>query len=174
MYSINEDWALQEQGREKVALLAAYEARHPRQGPDAEGHPYDPVRDVILTWLSDPSSGTGCDVDEVRTATIKSRTWEGFAWANHRFVVSDERGNALIIGYNEDARKWFLDSSTPVRLPTEWVADFIAEVDPEGRITGLEDPRELHDEIVRVSAGTCRTIPSLDEIAEYLRSRRAQ
>lgn len=32
-------------------------------------------------------------------------------------------------------------------LPPEWVAGFVAELDPDGRITGLEDPRERHDEI---------------------------
>lgn len=173
MYSINQDRALQVRGQEMVDTLAAYEAQHPRQGPDVEGRPYDPVRDVIVGWLGDASGGRG-EIDEVRSATIKPRTWEGFAWANHRFVISDERGNALIIGFNEDAKKWFMDTTTPLALPLEWVAGFVAELDPDGRITGLEDPRELHDEIVRVVAGTRSTVPSQDEIAEFLQARRAQ
>lgn len=172
MHSI--DWALQERGQEKVNLLTAYDQEHPRQGPDAQGRPYDPVRDVILAWCGDAALGIRAEIDEVRTGTIKSRTWEGFAWANHRFVVSDERGNALIVGFNQDAGKWFIDTTTPVILPPEWVAGFIAELDPEGRITGLENPREVHDEIVRTVGSNQSTIPNLDEVAEYLRARRAR
>lgn len=46
MHSI--DLELQERGQKMVDRLMAYEADHPRQGPDADGRPYDPVRDVIV------------------------------------------------------------------------------------------------------------------------------
>jgi hypothetical protein len=172
--AINEDVQLQDRARERVNQLNAYESRHPGQGPDADGKPYDPVNDVIFSWLGDESANFDFEVDEIRTATIKSRIWEGFAWANHRFVLSDERGNALIVGYNEDARVWFVDTTTPVRLPVEWVADFVAEIDVGRTMTGLENPREVHEAIVHTVGGTTPTIPSLNEVAEYLRSRREQ
>jgi hypothetical protein len=168
------DAALQERGKKMVAQLMAYEAAHPRQGPDADGRPYDPVRDMIVAWLQVPEPGTRAEVDDVRSRTIKSRTWEGFAWANHRFVISDEQGNALIIGYNEDAQHWFVDTTTPVHLPPEWVAEFVSGLDPEGRITGLENPRELHAEILRAAGALSTTVPNMDEVAEYLAARRAQ
>ena len=169
MHSI--DWALQQRGQEKVDVLMAYEAQHPRQGPDATGHAYDPALDVIMPWMGSPEPGVRPEIDEARTQTIKSRTWEGFAWANHRFVVSDERGNALIVGFNEDAGKWFIDTTTPVELPPEWVAAFVAELDPEGRLATLGSPRDVHAEIVRMA--NRQTIPSMDEIADYLTARRA-
>ena len=171
MHSI--DWALQQRGQEKVDALMAYEAQHPRQGPDASGRPYDPVRDVIEPWMASPWPGERVEIDEARTRAIKSRTWEGFAWANHRFVVSDERGNALIVGFNEDAGKWFIDTTTPVELPPEWVAEFFARIDPEGRAAALGTPREVHTEIVRLAGVDQPTIPSMDEVAEYLTARRA-
>ena len=83
-------------------------------------------------------------------------------------MLSDEQGNAVIVGYNEDARKWFVDTTTPVRLPVEWVTGFMADLEALGNITGLENPRELHDRVVRLVGVTHPTIPSLDEIAEYL------
>jgi hypothetical protein len=172
MHSI--DWALQQRGQQMVDVLMAYEAHHPRQGPDAAGQPYDPVRDVIMPWLASPAPGVRPAIDEARTTTIKSRTWEGFAWANHRFVVSDERGNALIVGFNEDVGKWFVDTTTPVELTPEWVSTFIAGLDPEGRATGYGTPREVHAEIVRLAGGGQPTIPSMDEVAHYLTARHAQ
>jgi hypothetical protein len=172
MHSI--DWALQQRGQEMVDVLMAYERQHPNHGPDAAGRPYDPVLDVIMPWLGGGVPGARPEVDEARTKTIKSRTWEGFAWANHRFVVSDERGNALIVGFNEDAGKWFVDTTTPVELPPEWVADFMAGLELDGRITGLENPRDVHAEIVRSVGAASPTIPSMDEVAEYLSARRAQ
>jgi hypothetical protein len=171
MHSI--DWALQQRGQHMVDVLTAYEAQHPRHGPDAAGRPYDPVLDVIMPWLGSPEPGLRPQVDEVRTRSIKPRTWEGFAWANHRFVVSDERGNALIVGFNEDAGKWFIDTTTPVVLPPEWVAELVAGLDPEGRISSFGNPGEDHAEIVRLANGQ-PTIPSLDEVADYLTARRAQ
>jgi hypothetical protein len=172
MHSI--DWALQQRGQDMVNVLTAYEARHPNGAPDADGRPYDPVRDVIKPWFAAPGPGARPAIDEARTRTIKSRTWEGFAWASHRFVVSDERGNALIIGFNEDAGKWFIDTTTPVELPPDWVAQFVAELDPQGHITGLENPRDVHREIVQHADPTSPTIPSMDEVATYLAARRAQ
>jgi hypothetical protein len=172
MHSI--DWALQQRGQEMVNVLTAYEAQHRNHGADAAGSRYDPVLDVIMPWFAGPGPGERPQIDEVRTQTIKSRTWEGFAWANHRFVVSDERGNALIVGFNEDAGKWFIDSTTPVELPPDWVVQFVADLDPDGRITGLENPRDVHAEIVRMAGATHPTIPNLDEIATYLAARRAQ
>ena len=53
MHSI--DLELQERGQKMVDRLMAYEADHPRQGPDADGRPYDPVRDVIVAWLEVPA-----------------------------------------------------------------------------------------------------------------------
>jgi hypothetical protein len=171
--SINEDFALQLRAQEKVVQLNAYEALHPRQGPDAQGRPYDPVADVIWPWLEDDPTKARAEIDEVRTATIKSRTWEGFAWANHRFVLSDERGNALIVGFNEDAKKWFMDTTTPVVLPPDWVANFMAEFERDGRLEGLYDPRDIHAKIVETVGYIVPTIPSVDEIAAHLSSRHA-
>ncbi len=174
MSTINQDAALQARAREKVAALTEYEHRHPHQRPDAAGRPYDPVRDVIDGWRSTWVVGDRPEIDEVRTATIKTRTWEGFAWANHRFVLSDEQGNAVIVGYNEDAGHWFVDTTTPVRLPVEWVTAFVADLEALGNISGLENPRELHARVVALAGGTHPTIPSMDEIAEYLAARRAR
>jgi hypothetical protein len=170
---INEDWELHDRARAKVAQLSAYEQRHPRQGPDTEGRPYDPWRDVIRDPFTDGWDGGRAEIDEVRTAIIPTHTWEGFAWANHRFVLSDERGNSVIVGYNEDARQWFMDPITPVRLSAEWVAEFMASYDPDGLITGLEEAGEIHDAIVRTLGGRQPTIPSYDELAEFLSTRRA-
>jgi hypothetical protein len=169
--SINEDFALQLRAQEKVVQLNAYETRHPRQGPDAEGRPYDPVVDVIWPWLEAGPSEARAEIDEVRSATIKSRTWEGFAWANHRFVLSDERGNALIVGFNEDAKKWFMDTTTPIVLPREWVANFVSEFERDGRLDGLHDPRDIHAKIVETVGGVFPTIPSVEEVADHLSSR---
>jgi len=165
--------ALEARALERVAVLMDYERRHPRQGPDAQGRPYDPVRDVINGWRSEWVQGERTEIDDARTATIRSRTWEGFAWADHRFVLSDRWGNAVIVGYNEDARAWFVDSTTPVQLPDEWVAQFVAELDALGNISGLENPRALHEEIVRAAGPTAPTIPSLDEVAHFLQARRS-
>ena len=52
--------------------------------------------------------------------------------------------------------------------PVEWVTEFVADLEALGNITGLENPRELHDRIVELAGATHPTIPSLDEIAEYL------
>jgi hypothetical protein len=156
-----------------VAELTEYDRRHPERGPDAEGRTYDPERDLIAGWRTPWVTGERTEIDAVRSATIKARTWEGFAWADHRFVVSDQWGNAAIVGYNEDARRWFVDTTTPVRLPPEWVAEFVAELDALGNITGLENPRELHERIVGVAGDRHPTIPSMDEVAEFLRGRRA-
>ena len=155
-----------------MAILTEYEQRHPGQGPDRDGRPYDPARDVIDGWRSTWVIGERAEIDAARTATIRSRTWEGFAWADHRFVLSDEHGNSVIVGYNEDARRWFFDSTTPVHLPLEWVTQFIADLDELGTIGGLESPRELHERIVALAGSTHSTVPSLDEVAEYLASRR--
>ncbi len=88
--------------------------------------------------------------------------------------MSDERGNALIVGFNEDAAKWFIDTTTPVELPPEWVAELVAGLDPDGRISRLGNPRDVHAEIVRAAGTTHPTIPSLDEVADYLTARRAE
>ena len=78
----------------RSTTLTEYERRHPRQGPDADGRPYDPVRDVIdALALGDGSTAIGAEIDEVaHRDRSRSRTWEGFAWANHRFVLSDDAG----------------------------------------------------------------------------------
>jgi hypothetical protein len=172
--SISGNDALEARAQEKVAILTDYERRHPRQGPDRDGRAYDPERDVIEGWRSTWVVGERAEIDTARTATIKSRTWEGFAWADHRFVLSDERGNALIVGYNEDARKWFVDTTTPVHLPVEWVTEFVTDLEELGTIRALEDPRDLHERIVALAGATHSTVPSLDEVAEYLAARRAQ
>jgi hypothetical protein len=172
--SISGDDALQARAQEKVAVLTEYEQRHPRQGPDRDGRAYDPVRDVIEGWRSAWVVGERTEIDAARTETIKTRTWEGFAWADHRFVLSDDHGNAVIVGYNEDAKKWFVDTTTPVHLTVEWVTRFIADLEELGNISGLENPRDLHQRIVALVGATAPTIPSLDEVAEYLRARRAQ
>ncbi len=174
MSSISGDDALHARAQAKVAILTEYERQHPRQGPDRDGRPYDPERDVIDGWRSTWVVGERAEIDTARSATLKSRTWEGFAWADHRFVLSDERGNALIVGYNEDARKWFVDSTTPVRLSVQWVTEFVADLEELGTISGLENPRDLHERIVALAGATHSTIPSLDEVAEYLAARRAQ
>ncbi len=174
MTSISGDDALQARAQDKVAILTEYERLHPHQGPDRRGNPYDPVRDVIDGWRSGWVEGERAEIDAARTATIKARTWEGFAWADHRFVLSDEQGNSVIVGYNEDARKWFIDTTTPVHLPVEWVTQFIADLDDLGNINALADPRELHGRIVALAGSTHSTIPSVDEVAEYLHARRAQ
>jgi hypothetical protein len=50
----------------------------------------------------------------------------------------------------------------------------VTDLDELGNISGLENPRDLHARIVALAGPMHSTIPSLDEIAEYLRARRAQ
>jgi hypothetical protein len=168
--AVGRDTELHERARRKVAELSEYEARHPGQGPDAQGRPYDPWHDVIMEPWDGPFSGDR--IDTVRTEVIARRTWEGFAWANHRFVLSDSRGHSVIVGFNEDARRWFVDTNTPARLPPAWVAEFMQDFSGERTLTGLEDPRALHDEIVARLGASRTTIPSRPDVEDYLRSRR--
>jgi hypothetical protein len=161
---------LQERARRKVAELSEYEARHPRQGPDAQGRPYDPWQDLVV----DGAPAAGLErVDTVRTEVIPRRTWEGFAWANHRFVMSDERGHAVIVGFNEDAGRWFVDTNTPVRLPAPWMDEFMRDFTGDRTLSGLEDPRALHDEIVTRLAATQSTVPSRHDVEDHLLRLRA-
>lgn len=158
--------------RQTVAALSAYEQRHPGQGPDAKGRLYDPWRDVIADpWATEELFDGRNLVDAIRTRLIAARTWEGFAWANHRFVLSDEHGRCVIVGFNETAGRWFVDTYTPVRLPAAWVAEFMGEYGSDGRLDGLRDAGELHEAIVRDLGRVRTTIPSRAEVEEYLGSR---
>lgn len=169
--SVGADAALHERGRRKVAELEDYERRHPGHGPDADGRPYDPWHDVIIDpW--DGELGSADRIDAVRTEVIARRTWEGFAWANHRFVLSDERGHAVIVGFNEDAGRWFVDTNTPVHLPDTWMDQFMADFAGDRTLTGLEDGRALHDEIVAAVGPSHTTVPAKDDVEAWLARRR--
>lgn len=169
--SVGSDHELHERGRRKVAELEAYEARHPGRGPDAAGRQYDPWHDVIVDpW--DDELATGERMDVVRTEVIPRRTWEGFAWASHRFVLSDARGHAVIVGFNEDAGRWFVDTNTPVRLPDAWMDEFMADFAGDRTLTGLEDPRALHDEIAARIGPAGGTVPAKSDIESWLLRRR--
>lgn len=169
MQTTRYDADLMSRARRMVAALSAYEERHPRQGADAQGRPYDPWRDVIADpWATEELFDGRNLVDAIRTRTIASRAWEGFAWANHRFVLSDEHGRCVIVGFNETAGRWFVDVHTPVRLPAAWVASFIAEYGADGRLDGLRDAGEVHEAIVRDLGRVRTTIPSRAEVEECL------
>ena len=170
--TIGQDAALRALALRKIADLEEHEARHPRLAPDEHGRPYDPWNDVIVDRYHGMLDASD-QIDMIRSEVIARRTWEGFAWARHRFVMSDERGFAIIVGFNENAGRWFLDTNTPVRLPPEWVAQFMDAFDRDGELTGFEPPRDVHAQVVATLGAHRSTIPNLDEVTEYLRSKRA-
>lgn len=169
--SVGSEHDLHERARRTLARLTEYEDAHPAHGPDAQGREYDPWHHVVL------GAGTGGDsgerIDVVRTEVIARRTWEGFAWANHRFVLSDAYGHAVIVGFNEDAGCWFVDTNTPARLPAAWVDQFIDDFTGDRVLSGLEDPSTLHREIVTGIGERATTVPSHADVEDHLRRRRA-
>lgn len=172
MQTTRYDADLMSRARRMVAALGEYEELHPRQGADARGRTYDPWRDVIADpWATEELFDGRNLVDAIRTRTIASRAWEGFAWANHRFVLSDEHGRCVIVGFNETAGCWFVDTHTPVRLPAAWVSAFIAEYGGDGRLDGLDGAGEVHEAIVRDLGSIRTTIPSRAEVERYLADR---
>jgi hypothetical protein len=159
-----------ERARELTAALQRYEARHPGRGPDQNGRAYDPWKDVVHDpFEADAATGP---IDEVRTAAIDERTWEGFAWASSRFVVSNERGEYAIVGFNEDAGRWFVDDNTPVALPDEFVDGLMAEYEAVTPLAGFEEPRTVHQSVVAAFGRTKGTIPTIEEVSAYLERRR--
>ena len=172
MQTTRYDADLMSRARWMVAALGAYEERHPRQGPDAQGRAYDPWRDVIADpWATEELFDGRNLVDAIRTRTIAPRAWEGFAWANHRFVLSDEHGRCVIVGFNETAGRWFVDTYTPVHLPPAWVVEFIGEYGADGRLDGLDGAGEVHEAIVRDLGRFRTTIPSRAEVEDCLAAR---